>query len=86
MWNYTVVSLDDNEEKQIYGYIDCGQRHTDPEEFPEGDSFPGFFSAFWIIMTLLAAPRIERLPAIVLPAASAIRPAALIPSFINIGR
>ena len=31
------------------------------------------FSAFWIIITLLAAPRIKRLPAMVLPAARAIR-------------
>lgn len=33
---------------------------------------PLLFSAFCMIITLLAAPRIERLPAIVLPAASAI--------------
>lgn len=33
---------------------------------------PAFFSEFWIIITLLAAPRINMLPAMVEPAANAI--------------
>jgi len=44
---------------------------------------PDFFSAFWIIITLLAAPNIERLPAIVLPAASAMSPCVVTPKFVR---
>ena len=47
---------------------------------------PALFSAFWMMMTLLAAPKINKLPAIVLPAAKAIIPAVEIPAFVSIGR
>ena len=47
---------------------------------------PDFFSAFWITMTLLAAPNMSRFPAIVLPAASAISSVAVAPAWERSGR
>ena len=47
---------------------------------------PFLLSAFWMIMTLLAAPSMKKFPAIVLPAASATSCCVLAPALINKGR
>jgi hypothetical protein len=47
---------------------------------------PNFFSALCIIITLLAASRMKRLPATVLPAAKAISPFVEAPAFMSIGK
>jgi len=47
---------------------------------------PDFFSAFCMIITLLAAPKMKRFPAIVLPAAKAIISFAEAPARFSMGK
>lgn len=67
-----LVSSEKQKEQSVDCYVYHGHRDAYPGIFPEGRGLHFFSFSVLIMMILLAAPRIERLPAIVLPAARAI--------------